>query len=57
MPFSFLAFTLKIVAKNCFVIKNILLKLQIALQTRVFDNYKADIYWNKISRKKDRSPC
>ncbi len=23
---------------------------------KVVDNYKADIYWNKISRKKDRSP-
>ncbi len=22
-----------------------------------FDSYNADIYWNKISRKKDRSLC
>ncbi len=26
-------------------------------KTTVFAIYKDDIYWNKISRKKDRPPC
>ncbi len=47
-----LVFTLKIVTKNCLIVENILLKLQIPLQNHSFDNYKADIYCNIMSRKK-----
>ncbi len=44
------------VTKKCFVIKNILLKFQIPYKTTDFDDYKTDIYWNKLSSKKNRSP-
>ncbi len=50
---KFLGFTLKIVFNQKYIAKiaNPITKPQL------FDHYKANIYWNKISRKKDRSPC
>ncbi len=51
---NFLGFTLKIVV---FYRKYIAKITKSHYKTTVFDNYKADIYCNKINRKKDMSPC
>ncbi len=48
MPLSFLVFTLKIIVFN----RKYIAKITNPITKPVFDNYKADIYWNKISRKK-----
>ncbi len=43
-----LSFTLKIVVFNQIYIA----KIKNPITKVVFDNYKADMYWNKISKKK-----
>ncbi len=50
---TFLSFTLKIVVFN----RKYIAEIRNPITLPVFDNYKADIYWNKLSGKKYRSPC
>ncbi len=53
MPFSFLGIYIKNSNKKLFYNRKYVAKItNIHYKTTVFDNYKADIYWNKVSRKK-----